>query len=88
MDDAPTAVVVESTSIATEVSKQLLVPRGRCSSKCVAQTRRGSRVVEQIGIVFVVQVEKSATGPRLSLYGFPVGKFRPSGEICYKAVIE
>ena len=76
MAAAPTTEIVESMSKAAEASKQLLAPRGGCSWKCVAQTRRSSGVAEERGIVFAAQVEKSATRPLLLLYGFSSTKFR------------
>ena len=52
MAAAPTTDVVESMSITTEASKHLLAARDGCSWKCIAQTRRSSRVAEKDGIVF------------------------------------
>ena len=60
MDAAPTAVVVESMCIATEVSKHVQAPQGGFRSKCNARTRRSSRVADKAGIVFALQVEKCA----------------------------
>ena len=76
MDAAPTAVVVESMSIATEVSKRLQAPQGGFRSKYDAQTRRSSRVADKDGIVSAVHVEKCATEPLLLLCGLSTAKFR------------
>ena len=75
MAAALTMDAVESTSIATEGARHLLIPKDGCNSKCVAQTRQSSRVVDQIGIVFAEQREKFATRPLLLLYGFPTTMF-------------
>ena len=60
MDAKPIWGIEESTSTATEVSKHSVVPRGGCSSKCVAQTQPFSKEADHIGIVSKVQREKSA----------------------------
>ena len=75
MAAALTMDVVESTSIATEGARLLLIPKDGCNSKCVAQTRQSSRVVDQIGIVFAEQRETFAIRLLSLRYGFPATMF-------------